>query len=145
MTEKTEAKKYRTVTEVMEMPAGESLAIIAAIAAPVERIVSGSGALKLLFNETVAVANDPEAMESMTAKQRAAINAKMIDLGAEVIALLIRSLSEYMPECKEILAALNGVTVKQLEEEYNGLEVIKMVRELVSDQGFLSLARTFAD
>lgn len=144
MTAKNNEKTYRTLTEIMAAPAGESLETIARVAAPIERIISGTGALKLLFNETVATAQDPKALAKMTDEERAEINNKMIEIGAEVVALLLRSLADYMPECKEVLAAVNGVTVAELEESYTGFEIVRMVKALVSDEGFLSSVRTFA-
>lgn len=125
--EKKAEKTYRTLTELMAAPAGESLETIARVAAPIERIISGTGAINMLVDENGVKA------ESMAAAAEIIVN------------VALKAIGDYMPECKEILAAVNGITVAQLEKDYTGFEVVKMINVLVRDQGFLSSLRMFTE
>lgn len=143
--QETQGKTYRTLTQVMQAPARESMPIIARIAPAIERIVTKTGILKLMFSNTVALASNQRAMAKLSEKKQAEIRAEMEGIGEQAVSALLKSLGDCMPEYEEILAAINGVSVDELLDNYSMSDIVNMIKTIVSDNGFLSSLRTLTD
>lgn len=130
MTEKQAAKTYKTLSEIMEEPAGECLDIIARVAPALERFISKSGIIRTLIEKQGTASTKEEAAE-------------MAELTAA--AILKYALGECQGEAVEIVAAVNGLTVEELRRDYTGWELAKMIKAVVMDKGFLLHVRTLTD
>lgn len=126
MTENIE-KKFRTISDVMNQSAGESLAVIATIAPAIERVATKSGLLHLILEKQGTAASDAEAIEIVEG----------------VIAALMRyALGECMDDMAAIIAAVNGMTVEEMKERLTGRDVFEAARAIISDKDFFSLLRS---
>lgn len=123
-------KSYRTLSEVMEQPAGECLDIIARVAPAIERFTVKSGIIRALI-------------EKQGTAQTVEAAAEMAELTAA--AVLKYALGECQQEAVEVVAAVNGLTVEALRTEYTGWELARMIKAVVCDPGFLSSARKLID
>lgn len=140
----TESKTYRTLTEVLNMPAGESEPIIMRAAPAIASVADGVGLFDAFFDEDFLKLQDSKAFAKLPKKEQQRIESKVSEMGKTLSKnLLAKGLGECLPDVKDILAAINGVTLAELNERYSTLEVIAMARALLSDKGFLSLVRTF--
>lgn len=139
----TEEKTYRTVTDVLNMPAGESEPLIMRAAPAIARVVDSIGVLDAFFDRDYVIFNEPARFNGLAANERERIESKVLDMGKDTVrALLAKGLGECLPDVKEIIAAINCVTLAQLNERYTTLEVIAMAKAVITDQGFLSFAAT---
>lgn len=126
MTENIE-KKYRTISDVMNQPADETLAVIATIAPAIERVATKSGLLHLILEKQGTAASDAEAIEIVE--------------GA-VSALMRYALGECMDEMKAIIAAVNGLTPEEMGQRFNGWDVVNAAKAIITDKDFFSLLRS---
>lgn len=141
--EKKPAKAiYKTLTEIMAAPARESMPIVARIAPAMEQIAAKTGILSLMFSETVALATNAAALAKLNEGERAAVRADMAALGEQVTLKLLGSIGSCMPEYQEILAALNGITVDELLDNYTAKDIIEMIKAVITDNDFLASLRT---
>lgn len=147
MTETKAAKNdYKTLTDVLNAPARESMATVARIAPAIERIARESGILSLVFSPEVMAAYDPARVREMTLDQRKSLNASMLKLGEEAMLRILKyGLGECLGDMQEIVAAVNGITKDELLDDYSGVEVVAMAKAIVSDQGFLTSLKQFID
>lgn len=142
MTEESSKAEYRTLSDILDMSAKEGAPIVARIAPAIDEIATKTGILKLVFNNTVAIANNPRAMARMSAKEQAKIKAQMAGIGESVLSALMQSMGTCMPQYVEVLAAINGMTARELEERCTMRELVDMVKALVSDAAFLDSVQT---
>jgi hypothetical protein len=134
MTEKkqqtAEPRAYKTLSDLMEQPSGECLDVIARVAPALERFVNRSGVIRSLLEN----------------QGKANTEAEAVDMAETMVSAILRyAMGECQSEAVEIVAAVNGMTVKQLRAECNGWEVARMIKALVSDKGFFSSLRTLLD
>ena len=130
--EKKEAKPRacKTLSDIMEQPSGECLDVIARVAPALERFVTKSGVIRSLL-ENQGKANTIE---------------EGVEMAEKMVSVILRyAMGECQAEAVEIVAAVNGMTVKQLRSECNGWEVARMIKAIVGDKGFTSSLRTLLD
>ena len=120
-------KKFRTISDVMGQDANESMAVIATIAPAIERVATKSGLLHLILEKQGTAKTDAEAIEIVE--------------GA-VSALMRYALGECMDDMKAIIAAVNGLTVEELGEQFTGWDVVGAAKAIVTDKDFFSLLRS---
>ena len=120
-------KKCRTISDVMGQDANESMAVIATIAPAIERVATKSGLLHLILEKQGTAKTDAEAIEIVE--------------GA-VSALMRYALGECMDDMKAIIAAVNGLTVEELGEQFTGWDVVGAAKAIVTDKDFFSLLRS---
>lgn len=136
-------KTYRTVTDVLNMPAGESEPLIMRAAPAIARVADSIGVLDTFFDRDYVIFSEPARFAGLTAKERERIETKVLDMGKDTVrAFLSKGLGECLPDVKEIIAAINGMGLAELNERYTTLEVIAMAKAVITDQGFLSFAAT---
>lgn len=131
MTDSIKKKKtYNSFSSLLEMNAGECAAAIATAAPTIERFIKKSGIVSFMvksFNN----AEDEEAAE---------------ELAAEALTILLKhALGDCLDEMLEIIAIINFITVDELKERYSGLDLVLMVKTVITDKGFFSLLGTFSD
>jgi hypothetical protein len=125
--EKTEPRAYRTLSDVLEMPVEEGAQILARVAPALERFARKSGIFSVMFEMAGTASSEAEA-------------AKM---GEEVALLVLRyALGECLEDMQEIIAAINGMSKEDLKKNYTVADVIRMIKSMVGDKGFLSSVRT---
>lgn len=120
-------KKFRTVSDVMSQNAEESMAVIATIAPAIERIATKSGLLHLIVEKQGTAADSAEA--------------GVIVEGA-ISALMRYALGECMDDMKSIIAAVNGLTVEEMGEQFTGWDVVSAAKTIITDKDFFSLLRS---
>jgi hypothetical protein len=126
----TKPRAVRTLSDVMAQPSGECLDVIARVAPALERFAAKSGVIRTLLENG----------------GRAETKEEGIELAEMTATMILRyALGECQNEAVEIVAAVNGLTVKQLRSECTGWEVARMIKALVMDKGFLSSLRTLLD
>jgi hypothetical protein len=123
-------KEFRTLSDVMNEPSGECLDIIARVAPAIERFANKSGIIGKILEKQGTAESVEQAVE-------------IVELTAS--AVLRYALGECQSETVEIVAAVNGLTVDQVRNDYTGWELAKMVKAVVMDKGFLSSVRTLLD
>lgn len=123
-------KEFRTLSDVMNEPSGECLDIIARVAPAIERFANKSGIIGKVLEKQGTAESVEQAVE-------------IVELTAS--AVLRYALGECQAETVEIVAAVNGLTVDQVRNDYTGWELAKMVKAVVMDKGFLSSVRTLLD
>lgn len=126
----TKPRAVKTLSEVMALPSGECLDVIARVAPAIERFTVKSGVIRSLI-------------ESQGKAETIEEGAEMAEMMASVI--LRYALGECQSEAVEIVAAVNGLTAEQLRSDCSGWEVARMIKALVTDKGFLSSLRTLLD
>ena len=145
MTETVQAKRsFRTVSDVLNMPAGESEPIIMRAAPAIGRVVEAVGLLDVFFDSDFATYQSAREMAKLSKKERERVTEHVLSMGKGLTAaLLTKGLGECLPDVKEIIAAVNGLTLAELNANYSTLEIIAAAKALLKDEGFLSLARGF--
>ena len=123
-------KEFRTLSDIMNAPSGEGLDIIARVAPAIERFANKSGIIGKILEKQGTATSVEQAVE-------------IAELTAS--AVLRYALGECQSETVEIVAAVNGLTVDQVRNDYTGWEFAKMVKAVVMDKGFLSSVRTLLD
>lgn len=135
-----EPKIYRTVSDVLNMPAGEAEPLIMRAAPAIERVASAVGLFDTFFDPDYVKYQDRAAFARLSESERERITNKVLDMGKGMLQkLLAKALGECLPDVMEVLAAVNGITVAELKARYNTLEVISMAKAIMGDPGFLSL------
>lgn len=127
MTEQNKEKTFRTLSDVMDAPAGDGMETIARIAPAIEKLATKSGLLDLIIEKQGTAETEAEAVE--------------IVKGA-LAALMKYGLGECLEDMVEVLAAINGRTVEELKADYTGWDVVRMAKAVISDKAFFSLLRT---
>ena len=120
-------KKFRTISDVMNQPADDTLAVIATIAPAIERVATKSGLLHLILEKQGTAVDEAEAIEIVE---------------SVVSALMRYALGECMDDMKEIIAAVNGMTVEELGAQYTGWDVFNAAKVIISDKDFFSLLQS---
>ena len=123
-----EEKKYRTLTEVLDAPAGECLDVVAIAAPAIERLVNKCGLIDYLV-ENGGTANSVE-----EAKGYAKIMTST---------LLRYALGECQDDAVAIIAAINGITPEELRSECTGWELVSMIKTMVTDKDFFQSLQAF--
>ena len=143
LTIEAQKKTYKTLTDLLNAPARESMAAIARVAPAIERIARSSGIFDLVFSNAVMDVYDAKAQgKGATKKQAEALK----ETGVEITLRVLKyGLGENLSDMQEIIAAINGITVDELLDAYTTAEIIKMVKAIVSDQGFLSSLATLTE
>jgi hypothetical protein len=123
-------KNYKTLADVLNAPAEEGLHVIAACAGAIERIDSKSGILDFMI--------DNQGKATDTAE------------GHELVKMLVRmvlkhALGDCMEDCLQIVAAVNNTTVAKLKKERTGLELVQMIKTIVTDRDFFTSLASFAE
>lgn len=122
-------KSYKTLTDLLNEPAGDCMEAIARVAPAIERVANRSGLLDMLIQQQGTAANEAEAG----------------DIVKEFIsALLAHCLGDCKDEMLDIIAAINGMTVEELKENYTGWQLVEMVKSIVTDQDFFTSLQSFA-
>ena len=127
---KTEKKKYRTLTEVLDAPAGECLDVVAIAAPAIERLVNKCGLIDYLV-ENGGTANSVE-----EAKGYAKIMTST---------LLRYALGECQDDAVAIIAAINDITPEELRRECTGWELVSMIKTMVTDKDFFQSLQAFTE
>ena len=130
MAEKKTEKKYRTLTEVLDAPAGECLDVVAIAAPAIERLVNKCGLIDYLV-ENGGTANSVE-----EAKGYAKIMTST---------LLRYALGECQDDAVQIVAAINGMTAEELRRECTGWELVAMIKTMVTDKDFFQSLQAFTE
>lgn len=130
MAEKKTEKKYRTLTEVLDAPAGECLDVVAIAAPAIERLVNKCGLIDYLV-ENGGTANSVE-----EAKGYAKIMTST---------LLRYALGECQDDAVAIIAAINGITPEELRRECTGWELVSMIKTMVTDKDFFHSLQAFTE
>lgn len=125
-----EQKEFRTLADVLNAPAEEGLHVIAACAQAIERIDQKSGLLDFMIDNQGKATNEAEGNEL----------AKML-----VRMVLKHALGDCMEECLQIVAVVNNTTVAKLKKERSGLELVQMIKTIVTDRGFFTSLASFAE
>ena len=128
MAEKKTEKKYRTLTEVLDAPAGECLDVVAIAAPAIERLVNKCGLIDYLV-ENGGTANSVE-----DAKGYAKIMTST---------LLRYALGECQDDAVAIIAAINGITPEELRRKCTGWELVSMIKTMVTDKDFFQSLQAF--
>lgn len=123
-----EEKKYRTLTEVLDAPAGECLDVVAIAAPAIERLVNKCGLIDYLV-ENGGTANSVE-----EAKGYAKIMTST---------LLRYALGECQGDAVDIIAAINGMSAEELRRECTGWELVSMIKTMVTDKDFFQSLQAF--
>lgn len=130
MAEKKTEKKYRTLTEVLDAPAGECLDVVAIAAPAIERLVNKCGLIDYLV-ENGGTANSIE-----EAKGYAKIMTST---------LLRYALGECQDDAVQIVAAINGMTADELRKSCTGWELVSMIKTMVTDKDFFQSLQAFTE
>lgn len=130
MAEKKTEKKYRTLTEVLDAPAGECLDVVAIAAPAIERLVNKCGLIDYLV-ENGGTANSVE-----EAKGYAKIMTST---------LLRYALGECQDDAVAIIAAINGITPEELRRKCTGWELVSMIKTMVTDKDFFQSLQAFTE
>lgn len=130
MAEKKTEKKYRTLTEVLDAPAGECLDVVAIAAPAIERLVNKCGLIDYLV-ENGGTANSIE-----EAKGYAKIMTST---------LLRYALGECQDDAVAIIAAINGITPEELRRKCTGWELVNMIKTMVTDKDFFQSLQAFTE
>lgn len=125
-----EEKKYRTLTEVLDAPAGECLDVVAIAAPAIERLMNKCGLIDYL------VENGGTANSIDEAKGYAKIMTST---------LLRYALGECQDDAVQIVAAINGMTADELRESCTGWELVSMIRAMVTDKDFFQSLQAFTE
>lgn len=125
-----EEKKYRTLTEVLDAPAGECLDVVAIAAPAIERLVNKCGLIDYLV-ENGGTANSVE-----EAKGYAKIMTST---------LLRYALGECQDDAVAIIAAINGITPEELRKSCTGWELVSMIKTMVTDKDFFQSLQAFTE
>ena len=125
-----EEKKYRTLTEVLDAPAGECLDVVAIAAPAIERLVNKCGLIDYLV-ENGGTANSVE-----EAKGYAKIMTST---------LLRYALGECQDDAVAIIAAINGITPEELRKSCTGWELVSMIKTMVTDKDFFHSLQAFTE
>ena len=128
MAEKKNEKKYRTLTEVLDAPAGECLDVVAIAAPAIERLVNKCGLIDYL------VENGGTANSIDEAKGYAKIMTST---------LLRYALGECQGDAVEIIAAINGMSAEELRSKCTGWELVSMIKTMVTDKDFFQSLQAF--
>lgn len=136
-----EKKTYRTVSDVLNMPAGEAEPLIMRAAPAIERVASAVGVFDTFFDPDYVKYQDRATFARLDEAERERITNKVLNMGKNILQQLLgKALGECLPDVMEVLAAVNGITVAQLKATYTTLEVINMAKAVIGDPGFLSFA-----
>ena len=127
---KTDKKKYRTLTEVLDAPACECLDAVAIAAPAIERMVNKCGIIDYL------VENGGKADSMEEAKGYAKIMTSTV---------LRYALGECQDDAVAIIAAINGITPEELRRECTGWELVSMIRAMVTDKDFFQSLQAFTE
>lgn len=130
MAEKKTEKKYRTLTEVLDAPAGECLDVVAIAAPAIERLVNKCGLIDYL------VENGGTANSLDEAKGYAKIMTST---------LLRYALGECQDDAVAIIAAINGITPDELRKSCTGWELVSMIKTMVTDKDFFQSLQAFTE
>ena len=144
-TKEVTARAYKTLGEIMNAPARESMPIIARVAPAIESIATKTGILSLMFDNAVVTATNAAAMQKLPKEQQAKVRGDLMKIGENVTIKLVGSIGSCMPEYQEILAAINGITVDELLDNYTAKQIIEMIKTVVSDKDFLTSVRTLVN
>ena len=125
-----EEKKYRTLTEVLDAPAGECLDVVAIAAPAIERLVNKCGLIDYL------VENGGKADSMEEAKGYAKIMTST---------LLRYALGECQDDAVAIIAAINGITPEELRRKCTGWELVSMIKTMVTDKDFFQSLQAFTE
>ena len=125
-TDKPKAREYRTLTQLMEQPAGECLDALAKVAPAIERVMDKSGLLDMLINKQGTASSTEEAEDIVKTFMQA---------------LLRYGMGECQADMLEIIAAINGTTPEQLRRDCTGWELVKMIKAVLTDRDFFTSAR----
>lgn len=125
-----EEKKYRTLTEVLDAPAGECLDVVAIAAPAIERLVNKCGLIDYL------VENGGTANSIDEAKGYAKIMTST---------LLRYALGECQDDAVAIISAINGTTPEELRSKCTGWELVSMIRAMVTDKDFFQSLQAFTE
>ena len=69
-----------------------------------------------------------------------------LDIAEGVVSALLRHcLGENIDDAVEIVAAVNGMTADELKAEVSTMELVRMVKAMVTDEGFFTSLRTLTD
>ena len=128
--EKQEEKKYRTLTEVLDAPAGECLDVVAIAAPAIERLVNKCGLIDYL------VENGGTANSIDDAKGYAKIMTST---------LLRYALGECQDDAVAIIAAINDITPEELRRKCTGWELVSMIKTMVTDKDFFQSLQAFTE
>lgn len=128
--EKQQEQSFKTLSDLMEQPAGECLDLIARVAPALERICKKSGIIRTVIATGGTATNLDEALDMAE---------------ATATTVLKYALGECQDDAVEIVAAINGLTVEELRGNYSGWQLVKMIKAVVMDKGFLSSARSLLD
>lgn len=143
MTEKE--KTYRTLTDLLNMPAGEAEPLIMRAAPAIERVADAVGLFDTFFDADFVTYQDKRAFMKLNKAERERIENKVLGMGKGLMrSLMAKGLGECLPDVIDVLAAVQGITAAELKATYTTLEVINMAKAVLSDQGFLSFAATYA-
>ena len=139
------AKTYRTLTDLLNMPAAEAEPLIMRAAPAIERVADAVGLFDTFFDPDFVTCQDKRAMAKLSKAERERIEAKVLNMGKELTRkLFAKGLGECLPDVMEVLAAIQGVSAAELKAGRTTLEVINMAKAVLGDPGFLSFAATYA-
>ena len=125
-----EEKKYRTLTEVLDAPAGECLDVVAIAAPAIERLVNKCGLIDYL------VENGGTANSIDEAKGYAKIMTST---------LLRYALGECQEDAVAIVAAINGITPEELRRKCTGCDLVSMIKTMVTEKDFFQSLQAFTE
>ena len=139
------AKTYRTLTDLLNMPAGEAEPLIMRAAPALERVADACGLFDTFFDKDFLTAQDPRAMAKLNKAERERVEARVLAMGKELTRkLFAKGLGECLPDVIDVLAAIQGVSASELKASRTTLEVINMAKAVLSDPGFFSFASIYA-
>lgn len=139
------AKTYRTLTDLLNMPAGEAEPLIMRAAPALERVADACGLFDTFFDKDFLTCQDPRAMAKLNKAERERVEARVLAMGKELTRkLFAKGLGECLPDVIDVLAAIQGVSASELKASRTTLEVISMAKAVLSDPGFFSFASIYA-
>ena len=119
-------KAFKTISDLLEQPAGECVDVLAEVAPAIERVANRSGLLDMMV-AAQGTANDEAEAEKM--------------VKAFISALLKHALGDCNGDVLTIIAAVNGITVEELRSDYSGWQLVRMVKAIITDKGFFTSLR----
>lgn len=136
-------KTYRTLTDLLNMPAGEAEPLIMRAAPAIERVADAVGLFDTFFDSDFITYQDKATFMGRSKAERERIEAKVLGMGKDLMRnLMAKALGECLPDVVDVLAAVQGVSVREFRERYTTLEVISMARAIIGDPGFFTFAAT---
>ena len=141
-----ETKTYRTLTDLLNMPAGEAEPLIMRAAPAIERVADAVGLFDAFFDPDFAAYQDRGAFAKRSQAERERIEAKVLGMGKDIMRnLMAKGLGECLPDVIDVLAAVQGVSVAEFRKQYTTLEVIGMAKAVIGDPGFFTFAATLGE